>query len=61
LVAFAADRSGATVHYHVDIDTLPEAVVEELAAGDLLVTMGAGSVDGVARRVITLLEGRNLA
>jgi UDP-N-acetylmuramate--alanine ligase len=61
LVAFAADRRGATVHYHVEIDTLPEAVVEELAAGDLLVTMGAGSVDGVARRVITLLEGRNLA
>ena len=61
LVAFAADWSGATVHYHVEIDTLPEAVVEELAAGDLLVTMGAGSVDDVARRVITLLEGRNLA
>jgi UDP-N-acetylmuramate--alanine ligase len=61
LVALAADRCGATVHYHVGIDTLPEVVVEELAAGDLFVTMGAGSVDGVARRVITLLEGRNLA
>ena len=61
LVALAAGRAGATVHYHVDIDTLPEVVVEELAAGDLFLTMGAGSVDEVARRVITLLEARNLA
>ena len=61
LVALAAGRAGATVHYHVDIDTLPQVVVEELAAGDLFLTMGAGSIDEVARRVITLLEARNLA
>ena len=59
LVALAAGRCEVKVHYHADIETLPDVVVEDLASGDLLLTMGAGSVDGVAPRIITLLEARN--
>ena len=55
----AAYRCEGKVYYHADIETLPDVVVEDLASGDLLLTMGAGSVDGVAPRIITLLEARN--
>ncbi len=44
------------VHYHADVDTLADMVLTELASGDLLLTMGAGSVDNVAREVMARLE-----
>ena len=38
------------------LDTLAEAVAAELSRGDLLLTMGAGSVESVAPRVLELLK-----
>ncbi len=61
MVALAAGRAGGNVHYHADVDTLADTVLTELASGDLLLTMGAGSVDNVAREVMARLEETSLA
>jgi UDP-N-acetylmuramate--alanine ligase len=56
MVALAAGRAGGDVCYHADVDTLADTVLMELAAGDLLLTMGAGSIDNVAREVMARLK-----
>ena len=56
VVALAARRAGGHVRYHADVDTMADAVMEELTSGDLLLTMGAGSVDRVAHEVAARLE-----
>jgi len=56
MVALAAERAGGDVRYHPDVDTVAEAVVETLTSGDLLLTLGAGSVDRVAHEVVARLE-----
>ncbi len=55
LVSDAVEQSGGVVRYHADLDTLAEAVAESLVPGDLLLTMGAGSVEVIAPRVFELL------
>lgn len=57
VVADAARAAGATaVNYHPSLEGLPEALSAVLAAGDLLVTLGAGSVESVAQDVKERLE-----
>ena len=57
MVALAAGRAGGQVHYHADVNTMADTVMKELASGDLLLTMGAGSIDRVAHEVMAHLEG----
>ena len=56
VVALAAERAGAPVRYHADVNTLADTLAEELASDDLLLTMGAGSIDRVAYGVLARLE-----
>ena len=56
IVALEAGRAGGDVRYHADLDTLADTVLAELTSGDLLLTMGAGSVDHVAHSVIARLK-----
>ena len=62
MVALAAQRAGGNARYHADVDTVADAMVENLESGDLLhsgdllLTMGAGSVDRVAREIMARLE-----
>ena len=56
LVSQAVERTGGRVRYHQELDTLAETVAAELSPGDLLLTMGAGSVESVAPRVLELLK-----
>ncbi|MEE8147225.1 MAG: UDP-N-acetylmuramate--L-alanine ligase, partial [Longimicrobiales bacterium] len=56
LVALAVGRAGGDVSYHADVNTMAKTVMTELASGDLLLTMGAGSVDRVAHEVIARLK-----
>ena len=56
LVSAAVETAGGDVRYHAELDTLAEAVASQLIAGDLLLTMGAGSVETVAPRVLELLR-----
>jgi UDP-N-acetylmuramate-alanine ligase len=44
------------VRYHADVNTLADTLAEELASDDLLLTMGAGSIDRVAYEVLARLE-----
>ncbi|HEX7243124.1 MAG TPA: cyanophycin synthetase, partial [Longimicrobiaceae bacterium] len=57
MVADAAAAAGAEVVYHSDRESLPARVAEELAAGDLCVTLGAGNLDAAAREMLGLLRG----
>ncbi|MEE8385440.1 MAG: cyanophycin synthetase, partial [Dehalococcoidia bacterium] len=59
LVADAARDAGAgDVRYHPIIEDLAAALADTLDEGDLLVTLGAGSVGSVGRDVLQLLEAR---
>jgi len=60
MVAQAAERAGAAdVRYHPLLEGLPAALAETLREGDVLLTLGAGSVEHVGGRVLRLLEGRD--
>ena len=56
MVALAAGRAGGHVRYYADVNTMADTVIKELASGDLLLTMGAGSIDLVAHEVAARLE-----
>ena len=56
MVALATERAGGRVRYHADVNTMADTVTKELASGDLLLTMGAGSIDLVAHEVAARLE-----
>jgi len=59
LVANAARDAGAgDVRYHPVFEGLAAALADTLDEGDLLVTLGAGSVGSVGRDVLQLLEAR---
>jgi len=58
LVSEAARRSGAgSVHDHPSVENVHTSLAAALRSGDVLVTMGAGSVEGVGPRVLDLLRG----
>jgi UDP-N-acetylmuramate--alanine ligase len=58
-LAAATNTSRATPARVVpSLADLPEALVEMARPGDLIITLGAGSIGGVARRVVEALEGR---
>jgi len=57
LVAQAARTAGAaSVRYHADLATLPDAIAPTLRSGDMLVTLGAGSIESVGAAVLSRLE-----
>ena len=58
LVSDAARQAGAgTVHDHPSIDDVHRALAPTLQEGDVLLTLGAGSVEVVGPRVLELLAG----
>jgi UDP-N-acetylmuramate--alanine ligase len=57
LVVDAVRRGGGNdVRYHPDIESLPNLLVDELREGDLLLTLGAGSVERTGAAVLQALE-----
>ena len=58
LVAEAARGAGAVTHYHEPLDDLAEVVGGHLDAGDLCLTMGAGSIERVGGELIEVLKKR---
>ncbi|HEX6641136.1 MAG TPA: UDP-N-acetylmuramate--L-alanine ligase, partial [Thermoanaerobaculia bacterium] len=58
LIADAARAAGATVRYHEDLDSLEAALRDDVARGDVVITMGAGDIDRVARGLWTWLNDR---
>ncbi|MEQ1856233.1 MAG: UDP-N-acetylmuramate--L-alanine ligase [Longimicrobiales bacterium] len=55
LVRTAREASAEDVRYHPAVETLSEALVDDLQAGDVLMTLGAGSIEVVGREVIARL------
>jgi UDP-N-acetylmuramate--alanine ligase len=57
IVAEAARRvGGRDVRYHAQLEELPEVLARELQEGDLLLTMGAGSIEKLGVAVLAALE-----
>jgi len=57
LVARAAEEvGGVDVRYHEKIDDLAEALARDLREGDVLLTLGAGSVERVGGEVLRILR-----
>jgi UDP-N-acetylmuramate--alanine ligase len=55
-VVEAARRAGAMdVRYHPDLTTLPGALADALRPGDVLITLGAGSIETVGQDVLERL------
>jgi UDP-N-acetylmuramate--alanine ligase len=48
----ARNAGGAEVRYHGVLDTLADELVSELRSGDVLITMGAGSIEALGPRVL---------
>jgi UDP-N-acetylmuramate--alanine ligase len=55
-VASAARAAGAEVRYQPVLESLAEDLVEELRPGDVVVTLGAGSIETIGRAVLERLE-----
>jgi UDP-N-acetylmuramate--alanine ligase len=61
-VVSAALRAGGPppeVRVHAEVATLAEALAAELGAGDLCLTLGAGSIDRVGPELVRRLEARD--
>jgi UDP-N-acetylmuramate--alanine ligase len=59
LVAESTRAAGAAdVHYHADLATLPGALTDSLGRGDVLMALGAGSIETLGPAVLERLEVR---
>lgn len=59
LVVEAARAAGATdVHYHADVSSVADALADRLRTGDLVVALGAGSIESLAPELLGRLEAR---
>jgi UDP-N-acetylmuramate--alanine ligase len=60
LVADAAvEAGGADVRYHPELQGLAEAISTELDAGDVVVTLGAGSVEALGPELLRRMEAQH--
>ncbi len=57
LVAGAVEARGGRVAYEARLDRLAEVVAAELVAGDVVLTMGAGSIESVGPAILARLQG----
>ena len=57
VVARAVQRQGGRVREHPALDGLAEALAEATEAGDVVVTLGAGSIERVGPELKRVLEG----
>lgn len=58
LVVEHARRAGGEVHHHPDVATLAGALAAEVRTGDVVVLMGAGSIEAVGPALVAELEAR---
>jgi UDP-N-acetylmuramate--alanine ligase len=56
IVRTARAAGAEDVRYHAAIDTLAAALADDLRPGDVLVTLGAGSIESVGREVLSRLQ-----
>ncbi|MEX2528308.1 MAG: UDP-N-acetylmuramate--L-alanine ligase [Gemmatimonadota bacterium] len=51
------DAGGGDVHFHPDLADLPRALARQAKPGDVVLTLGAGSITSVGPELLRLLEG----
>lgn len=56
LVAEAVTSAGGDVRYHAELEGLADEVARGSAEGDVVITMGAGSIEHVGREILRALE-----
>ncbi len=56
-LARAIRVAGKTDPVFVDVAELPQAIIDHARAGDVVIAMGAGSIGGVAAKVVEMLKG----
>ena len=56
LVVRAVEARGVPVRLHADLDTFAASLADHVRDGDVLVTMGAGSIEQVGPELVTRLE-----
>lgn len=54
-------EAGGDAAYEPDLDLLPDALAADLREGDVVVTLGAGSIDAIGPRLLASLQGRSHA
>jgi UDP-N-acetylmuramate--alanine ligase len=59
LAAAVKAAARGPVHVEKSLDALPDAVAALVGEGDLVVTMGAGSIGSVGDRILTAISGRS--
>lgn len=57
IVKEVQDAGGREVHFHPELAHLSEALAQEARAGDVILTLGAGSITSVGPLLLRLLEG----
>jgi len=56
IVDAARAAGAADVRYHASLATLPAAIADDLRSGDVLITVGAGSIESVGAAVVKRLS-----
>ena len=59
LVADAVPLPSDRVHFEPDFDAVPAELVRRARPGDVILTLGAGSITQLAAPVLALLEARD--
>jgi UDP-N-acetylmuramate--alanine ligase len=47
------------VHFEPEVERLPARVAPDLAPGDVVLTLGAGSISGIGREILRLLQNES--
>lgn len=55
LIVREVEQAGVEVHYHAEVGSLAASLADHAQEGDVLLTLGAGSIESVAREVATRL------
>ena len=55
------DKLGGSVYFVKACEEFPNAVVERLRPGDVVLTLGAGSIGQIGLRIMDKLEPREMA
>ena len=60
IIVEASKEFGSSVEFIEEKERAIFSILEDLKAGDLVLTLGAGDVDGIGRQILKLLQDRGV-